>query len=338
MLNQNTNAEELINVGCKLFNLSGKIIKEEQGQMCIYFDDGKSVHVYRDKMQMIDKEQNIVWEQSGAFHHQVKISDDKKYILALSAKTHLFFGCNARFDTILKIDTESGKVLGEFDLYKNFKDFYVTEKPQSVLKRGVYQKETIGTNCETTHVNSLFELNTDDALKLFKTKNKGWLVNIQNLNVITYVDENLNHLRTIELKINAFEDKITELKTLRKNKSAACQNKIFDQYTFLNARKEYQSLNQLLQERLKITPPAGAGECAAPKLLHFAYANDLKPICMAEFWWGASPASEIRKHKQFYPACKGKCEPILAHMLEGLEVDENPMLINPAENKLLPII
>jgi tRNA pseudouridine32 synthase/23S rRNA pseudouridine746 synthase len=142
----------------------------------------------------------------------------------------------------------------------------------------------------------------------------------------------------IELKIDTFEDKITELKTVRKNKSAACQNKIFDQYTFLNAHKEYRSLNQIFQENLKIIPPAGAGECAAPKLLHFAYVHDLEPICMAEFWWGASPVSEIRKHKQFYPACKGKCEPILSHMLSGLKVDENPMLINPAENKSLPII
>lgn len=142
----------------------------------------------------------------------------------------------------------------------------------------------------------------------------------------------------IELKINKLEHKINELKNIRKNKSATCQNKIFDQYTFLNARKEYQSLNQLFQERLKITPPAGAGECAAPKLLHFAFKHNLQPICMAEFWWGASPASEIRKHKQYYPACKGKCEPILNHMLQGLDVDENPMLINPAENKTLPII
>jgi tRNA pseudouridine32 synthase/23S rRNA pseudouridine746 synthase len=59
---------------------------------------------------------------------------------------------------------------------------------------------------------------------------------------------------------------------------------------------------------------------------------------MAEFWWGASPVSEVRKHKQFYPACKGKCEPILNHMLIGLNVDDNPMLINPAENKDLPIV
>jgi len=73
-------------------------------------------------------------------------------------------------------------------------------------------------------------------------------------------------------------------------------------------------------------PPAGAGECAAPKLLQYAYKHQLKPIAMAEFWWGDSPKAEIRHHGYYYPACKGKCGPILGHMLQGLEVEENPLL------------
>ena len=85
-------------------------------------------------------------------------------------------------------------------------------------------------------------------------------------------------------------------------------------------------------------PPAGAGECAAPKLLQYAYLNKLKPIAMAEFWWGKSPSSEIRKHKQFYPSCRGKCEPILGHMLEGLDVEPNEMLSNLKDEKELDII
>ena len=142
----------------------------------------------------------------------------------------------------------------------------------------------------------------------------------------------------IETKIEKYNSEINELKNLRRQKSSDCQQLIFEQYTFLNADKKLLSLKSIFEENLGITPPAGAGECAAPKLLHHAFSNDLKPICIAEFWWGASPASEIRKHKQFYPACKGKCEPILNHMLQGLVVDENPMLINPALNKNLPII
>jgi len=74
-----------------------------------------------------------------------------------------------------------------------------------------------------------------------------------------------------------------------------------------------------------VPPPAGSGECAAPKLFQYAYEHDFKPIAMAEFWWGASPKSEVRKHKQFYPSCRSKCEPILGHMMQGLDVEDNPI-------------
>jgi len=72
--------------------------------------------------------------------------------------------------------------------------------------------------------------------------------------------------------------------------------------------------------------------------LQFAFLNDLKPIAMAEFWWGKSPNEEIRKHQQFYPACQGKCKPILTHMLAGIEMDINPLLQNPAIGKELETI
>jgi tRNA pseudouridine32 synthase/23S rRNA pseudouridine746 synthase len=72
--------------------------------------------------------------------------------------------------------------------------------------------------------------------------------------------------------------------------------------------------------------------------LHYAFQNQLKPIAMAEFWWGQSPKSEVRKHKQFYPACTGKCQPILAHMLEGIPLEDNPFTINHAESKVLEIV
>jgi tRNA pseudouridine32 synthase/23S rRNA pseudouridine746 synthase len=85
-------------------------------------------------------------------------------------------------------------------------------------------------------------------------------------------------------------------------------------------------------------PPSAAGECAIPKLLQSAFTSGYKPIAMAEFWWGASPKSEIRKHKLFYPACTGKCKPILAHMLEGMLVDENPLLRAPEKIDKLEIV
>ena len=144
--------------------------------------------------------------------------------------------------------------------------------------------------------------------------------------------------KSLKNEIEQFELKINHLKETRKNKSNALQNWLFTNYTFLNARKEQQSLLDIFSDSLHKVPPAGAGECCAPKLFQYAFENNLKPIALAEFWYGISPKSEIRKHKQFYPSCWGKCEPILGHMLKGLEVEENPFLKNPALGKELPIV
>ena len=145
-------------------------------------------------------------------------------------------------------------------------------------------------------------------------------------------------LLELQEKLSAFEQKIEELKSQRRDRSAELQNKLFDQYRFLNYNKESKSLLEIFKNTTEKKPPAGAGECAAPKLLHFAFKHDLQPIALAEFWWGASPKSEVRIHKNYYPACRGKCEPILGHMLTGLKTDPNPLLQNPAENKALEII
>lgn len=142
----------------------------------------------------------------------------------------------------------------------------------------------------------------------------------------------------VKLKIAFYEDELQALKIERKQRSIQLQNELFDQYHFLNTHQELRSLRSIFEETPQGIPPSGAGECAAPKLLQYAFANDLKPIALAEFWWGASPKSEIRQHGQFYPSCKHKCEPILGHMLQGLEMDENPLLLNPAEGKVLEVV
>ena len=135
----------------------------------------------------------------------------------------------------------------------------------------------------------------------------------------------------------ALEEQLDFLKLERSNKSAALQQEIFENYTFLNQAGNKKSLLEIFKNTIYLFPPAAAGECAAPKLLQYAFLNQLKPICMSEFWWGASPNSEVRLHKQFYPACKSKCEPILKHMLDGIEMDTNPMLAQ-ADVKDLEII
>jgi tRNA pseudouridine32 synthase/23S rRNA pseudouridine746 synthase len=136
-------------------------------------------------------------------------------------------------------------------------------------------------------------------------------------------------------EVNLLLDEINQLKEERRQKSGALQQKLFAEYSFLNQFGERKSIGEIFNNN----PPAGAGECAAPKLLHYAFENNLKPIAMAEFWWGQSPKSEIRKHKQFYPACKSKCEPILlSHMLHGLDLEANPFQENPAEGKNIEIV
>lgn len=134
-----------------------------------------------------------------------------------------------------------------------------------------------------------------------------------------------------------FELKIASLKKERKDKSAILQQTLFEKYQFLNKNKVLKGLNTIFNNP-QIKPPAGAGECSAPKLLQYAFANDLTPISMAEFWWGISPNSEIRKHKNYYPACQGRCKPILSHMLEGLKMDANLLLQNLSEKQDLEII
>ncbi len=141
-----------------------------------------------------------------------------------------------------------------------------------------------------------------------------------------------------EAELKAWQDEIDGLKQARRERSAGLQRQIFEQFQFLNAQQERRSLYDIFQHTVNETPPAGAGDCAAPKLLHYAYRHGLKPVCMAEFWWGRPPRNEVRKHLQFYTSCRGKCEPILGHMLQGLAVDQNPMLKASAEAVHLDII
>jgi tRNA pseudouridine32 synthase/23S rRNA pseudouridine746 synthase len=158
-------------------------------------------------------------------------------------------------------------------------------------------------------------------------------------NVLKYLklewDEKITR---ISQELSQLETSLIALKEQRKQMSNALQNKLFKQYRFLNANGQEQSLQAIFKPTATPTPPAGAGECAAPKLLHYAYLHGFQPLALAEFWWGVSPKSEIRQHKSFYPSCNSKCQPILGHMLDGLAVDDNPLEENWAEDKELEIL
>lgn len=132
-------------------------------------------------------------------------------------------------------------------------------------------------------------------------------------------------LERAQAEVDVFKKQIERMKEERKTRSAYLQKRLFEQFRLLNARGEERDLCEIFSSTLQKIPPAGAGECAAPKLLQYAYTNGWKPLAMAEFWWGASPKSEIRIHGHYYPSCRHKCEPILNFMLQGLDVESNPL-------------
>ena len=134
--------------------------------------------------------------------------------------------------------------------------------------------------------------------------------------------------------------------TTSKEMSQDLQLWLFHQYQLLNARGETRDLVDIWQDyhcsprirRRFPLPPGGTGDCCAPKLLQYAYSHGLTPIAMGEFWYGASPTREVRRSGAFYPACTGKCGPLLTWMMRGLDVDRNPLdgaLASPDEPRVI---
>ena len=153
-----------------------------------------------------------------------------------------------------------------------------------------------------------------------------------------FTNQSQSSIVQLQKKVNKLIEHIAECKLQRKTRSANLQNRIFSQYQFLNRELAPKNLVDIFADTAFKTPPAGAGECAAPKLLQYAFEQKLTPLAIAEFWWGASPKSEIKKHQQYYPACTGKCQPILKHMLAGMQLDENPLIYHYGEGKNIDII
>ena len=149
-------------------------------------------------------------------------------------------------------------------------------------------------------------------------------------------------LRRLKQRLNAelsaahaltqqYDERMAALRQRRRSMSDELQRWLFTQYRMLNARGKERDLIDIFSTTTHAVPPAGAGDCCAPKLLQYAYSHGLQPVCMAEFWWGESPRQEIRHHLSYYPACRSKCLPILTHMLQGLDVEPNPLTATASE-------
>jgi tRNA pseudouridine32 synthase / 23S rRNA pseudouridine746 synthase len=137
----------------------------------------------------------------------------------------------------------------------------------------------------------------------------------------SFLNLGMQELSKMGKEIDALSPDNDFLKEKRRMLSNKLQSQLFDQYHFLNISGESKSLKAIFLDELGQKPPSAAGECAVPKLLQYAFQNKMKPIALAEFWWGASPKSTQWKHGEFYPVCTSKCKPILKHMLEGMEVE-----------------
>jgi tRNA pseudouridine32 synthase/23S rRNA pseudouridine746 synthase len=146
--------------------------------------------------------------------------------------------------------------------------------------------------------------------------------------IFDLLDEN-NYFNAGMRNITVLTNEINELKAnpetiqsvlktkieFRKNTSQKLQQKLFDEYVFLNQQQESKLLREIFNDPEGKKMPAGAGECAAPKLFQYAFKNGLTPIALAEFWWGKSPKAHEKIHGEFYPPCTDKCVPILGYML-----------------------
>lgn len=158
------------------------------------------------------------------------------------------------------------------------------------------------------------------------------------LNPDGYFKQEEARITEINIILRDAQNDINILKEERKQRSIALQQWIFRQFHLRNARGEEKDILQIFEENARRNPPAGTGECAAPKLLQHAYLHDYQPLAMAEFWWGNSPKGEIRRHGHYYPSCRHKCEPLLAFMLQGLEVEPNPLLTSLTDPTLLETV
>lgn len=141
-------------------------------------------------------------------------------------------------------------------------------------------------------------------------------------------------IEQIEQRMSDQEATINNLKAKRRAMSEKLQRQLFELFVVRNARGDSMDVATIFERHLNRLPPGGTGECCAPKLLQYAFLHSYKPMCMAEFWVGESPQGEVRHHGHYYPACRSKCLPLLEFMLQGLDVENNPLATNPDSDSL----
>lgn len=214
------------------------------------------------------------------------VKDLQEYLQIQKEWTHNF-GFNTTIDSPV-----SGKMFGVL---------LVETVNNSIGYLSAFSGKLAGTNHHSRFVPPVF-----DTLSGVTFVNTG-------MQLITSMGSEIDSLKLINAQKNSEE--IEFLRAERRHLSIKLQNEIFDRYIFINHSGKEKKLQAIFQEAGYKNPPSGAGECTAPKLLQYAFLNKMKPLAMAEFWWGMSPKSETWKHREFYPTCKEKCKLILEFML-----------------------
>lgn len=220
---------------------------------------------------------------------------------------------------ISAINHEIAKITNSREM-EEAKRIYQTVCSENETRIALYKKEMEVAKAARDARRAAHTLNNCDEASLIRESQfqKAELKRMR-IQATTEINRALESLTTLE-------QHIVNLKNERKRMSEALQQRLFDLYVVHNALGEAATLTKVFSTfRSGLTPPAGAGECAAPKMMEYAYRNNLKPLAMAEFWYGASPAGELRIDGNFYPACRSKCLPILTYMMKGLDVDANPL-------------
>lgn len=143
--------------------------------------------------------------------------------------------------------------------------------------------------------------------------------------------------RTAEARaaLEALLREIEELKSERKRRSEQLQRELFMHFEAVDSQGRKENLLSIFDRSVHSLPPAGTGECAAPKLFQYAFLNGYTPLSIAEFWYGASPKGEVRRHGSFYPACRGKCKPLLEYMLRGIDMEKAAAEEFPSEPEIV---
>ena len=233
------------------------------------------------------------WQEDGFYLNGLKSFE------VLTAEIHRLH--NSESFIQLKEELRLALETSEKEL-NDFKKYIEAKKAERDLKRTFI----------TDNVQLLSELNKEsiDLSYAFKRLKKSWKEKIT----------------ILEEQVLIFEKIIQDKTDARKLLSNGLQESIYNGFQFLNSNGQTKGLSEIFAGTAIKFPPSGAGECAAPRLLQHAFKMGYRPITMAEFWWGATSKDEMRQHKQFYPACRGKCQPILSHMLAGIEVEDNVLL------------